>query len=226
MNVLAIDASTELLSVCLTTSGGRAEALLDRGLTHAESIMDLIEFCVSRARIAKADLDLIACAEGPGSFTGLRIGMSTAKGIAAGLGKPWVAVPTLDALAWGLDDFPGAVVPVIDARKGRYYAAVYVRGQRQGDWLDIPLEGLAAELDRHADILVTGPDAGQLESLATERSGIRIDPRARSGAAWGMASLAADIFAERGAFPDSAGPLYLRPSEAEEAAQDGGTRKP
>lgn len=218
MNVLAIDASTRLLSVCMATESGRIEGLLDVGLTHAESIVDLVDFCVSRSGLKKSEIELAACAEGPGSFTGLRIGMATTKGIAKALGIPWVAVPTLDCLAWGLEDFPGAVIPVIDARKGRYWAAVYRRGERQGDWLDIGAEGLAALMDRLDRVLVTGPDATSFEGLATERSGIRIDPRSGSGIARALAILAVRAFIEKGPFPDSAGPLYLRPSEAEETA--------
>ncbi|HUX42358.1 MAG TPA: tRNA (adenosine(37)-N6)-threonylcarbamoyltransferase complex dimerization subunit type 1 TsaB [Rectinemataceae bacterium] len=218
MNVLAIDASTRMLSVSMSTDSGRTEGLLDVGLTHAESIIDLVDFCVSRSGVKNSDIELVACTEGPGSFTGLRIGMATTKGIAKALGIPWVAVPTLDCIAWGLEDFPGAVVPVIDARKGRYWATVYLRGERQGDWLDIGAEGLAALMDRHDKVLVTGPDAAQFEGMATERSGIRIDPRAGSGAARALAALAVRNFIEKGPFPDSAGPLYLRPSEAEETA--------
>ena len=218
MKVLAVDASTRNLSVCLSADEGRVEATLDIGLTHAERVMDLVDFCLGRARLRPADLDLLACAEGPGSFTGLRIGMSTIKGMAFALGKPWVAVPTLDCLAWGLDYLPGAVVPVIDGKKGRLYSAVYSRGRRQGGWLDLPLAALAALLDTYSNITVTGPDAVMLEGLASERSGLRVDPRAGTGAARGMAALALEVFAERGGFPDDAGPLYLRPSEAEETA--------
>jgi tRNA threonylcarbamoyladenosine biosynthesis protein TsaB len=218
MNVLAIDASTRMLSVCMSRDSGRTEGLLDVGLTHAESIIDLVDFCVSRSGLKKSDIELAACTEGPGSFTGLRIGMATTKGIARALGIPWVAVPTLDCIAWGLEDFPGVVVPVIDARKGRYWAAFYQRGERRGDWLDIGAAGLAALMDRHDRVLVTGPDAALFEGMSTERSGIGIDPRAGSGAARALAILAARVFIEKGSFPDAAGPLYLRPSEAEETA--------
>ena len=218
MTVLGIDASTRFLSVCLSTASGRTEGLLDVGLTHAESIIDLVDFCVTRAGVAKSGIELVACTEGPGSFTGLRIGMATTKGIAKALGIPWVAVPTLDCIAWGLEDFPGAVVPVIDARKGRYWAAIYLRGERQGDWLDIGAEGLAALMDRHDRVLVTGPDAALFEGMATERGGISIDPRTGSGAARALAVLAVQSFLAKGAFAESAGPLYLRPSEAEETA--------
>ncbi|MEI6874531.1 MAG: tRNA (adenosine(37)-N6)-threonylcarbamoyltransferase complex dimerization subunit type 1 TsaB [Spirochaetota bacterium] len=218
MNILAIDCSTRILSVCLSTGTGRTEALLDVGLTHAERVMDLVDFCIDRSALKRADIDLLACAEGPGSFTGLRIGMATTKGLALGLDKPWVAVPTLDCLAFGLEGAPGAVVPVIDGKKGRLYAAIYHRGLRQGAWLDLPLAALVALLDTYDDIMVTGPDAELLKGLVSEGKGFMIDSRSGTGAARGMAALAGEIFASRGAFPDDAGPLYLRPSEAEETA--------
>ncbi|MEI6385304.1 MAG: tRNA (adenosine(37)-N6)-threonylcarbamoyltransferase complex dimerization subunit type 1 TsaB [Spirochaetota bacterium] len=221
MNVLAIDGSTGILSVCLSMPKGRAEATIDIGLSHAERIMGLVEFCLKQGGIGPGSIDLVACAEGPGSFTGLRIGMATAKGIAVGRGKPWVAVPTLDCLAWGLEHHAGAVVPVIDGKKGRLFTAIYLKGMRNGGSLDIPLATLAGLLDTYAEVLVTGPDAELLEGLATERSGIRLDRRSGLGAARGMAELARELFAERGGFPDNAGPLYLRPSEAEEAAVRG-----
>jgi tRNA threonylcarbamoyladenosine biosynthesis protein TsaB len=217
MTVLAIDASTDILSVALLGEGKKAEASLDIGLAHAERVIDLCEFCLSRSGTKREEIDLVACAKGPGSFTGLRIGMATAKGLALGLGKPWIAIPTLDALAWGLEWASGAVLPVIDGKKGRLYAALYARGHRMTDWLDLPLAGIAALLDTYPETLVTGPDAELFEELAAERSGIRLDRRAGRGAAASLAALAVERFAAEGASGDDEGPLYLRPSEAEEA---------
>ncbi|MBL8967720.1 MAG: tRNA (adenosine(37)-N6)-threonylcarbamoyltransferase complex dimerization subunit type 1 TsaB [Spirochaetaceae bacterium] len=226
MNVLAIDAASALLSVALKTDSGFAEASLDLGLKHAERLTDLIDFCLGRAGLAPADLDLLACSAGPGSFTGLRIGMATAKGMALALGKPLVAVPTLDCLAWGREAFPGAVAPILDGKKGRVYAAIYERGKRVGDWLDVPLARLAALLDTYPEALITGPDAGLFEELATERSGFSIDRRGRDPAARALAELALERFARLGPSAPDEGPLYLRPSEAEEAAAPGPADKP
>lgn len=141
MNVLALDSSTDLLSVALVTPAGKAEASLDLGLKHAERIVDLVDFCLSRASLKPSDLDLVACARGPGSFTGLRIGMATAKGMALALGKPWISVPTLDCLAWGREAFQGAVAPVLDGRRGRVYTAIYERGRASRIGSTFPLRG-------------------------------------------------------------------------------------
>jgi tRNA threonylcarbamoyladenosine biosynthesis protein TsaB len=215
---LAIDTSTEILSVALKADKGWAEASMDTGLRHAESVMGLVDFCLERAGIERSALGLVACARGPGSFTGLRIGMATSKGIAAALGVPWVSVPTLDALAWGLDCFPGAVAPIVDGRQGRIYSAIYRRGERISDWLDIHLAKLAALLDTYAEALVTGPDAELFREFAAERSGFRIDERARTPAARAIAILGTRAFLCDGAESPDDGPLYLRPSGADEPA--------
>jgi tRNA threonylcarbamoyladenosine biosynthesis protein TsaB len=217
VNVLAIDCSTAVLAVALRSDEGWAEASLDLGLRHAERLMELVDFCMSRSGLVPADLDLVACSLGPGSFTGLRIGMATTKGIALGLGKPWVAVPTLDCLAWGLLDFPGAVAPIVDGRKGRVFSAIYEGGKRVSGPLDLPLARLAALLDTYSEALITGPSAELFAPLASERPGFRIDRRAGSSAARALACLGAERFEAEGGSPPGSGPLYMRQSEAEES---------
>jgi len=218
MRVLAIDSSTDILSVAVRGEGGAAEASIDSGLTHAERLMELVDFCTRRSGLEPSAIELVACARGPGSFTGLRIGMATAKGIALGLGIPWVAVPTLDCLAWGREDFPGVVVPVVDGKKGRLYSAVYAGGLRRGAWLDLPLAALAALLDTFPEALVTGPAAELFGDYARGRSGLRLDRLARSPAARALATLGEAAFLRDGGTAPGEGPLYLRPSEAEETA--------
>jgi tRNA threonylcarbamoyladenosine biosynthesis protein TsaB len=220
MNCLAIDTATDILSVALMTDRGWADASLDLGLRHAESLLGLVDSVLAQAGIARSELGLVACAKGPGSFTGLRIGMAASKGIAAALGLPWVSVPTLDALAWGHDCFDGAVAPIIDGKKGRVYSAIYLRGERQGDWLDTPLAKLAALLDTYPNALATGPDAELFRPFAAERSGFRVDERARNPAARAIAVLGREIFLRDGPGAPDEGPLYLRPVEAEEPASN------
>jgi tRNA threonylcarbamoyladenosine biosynthesis protein TsaB len=215
MKVLAIDSSTDILAVALKAEAGWAEASLDFGLRHAERLMGLVDSCLDHAGVERAELGLVACAAGPGSFTGLRIGMAASKGIASGLGIPWISVPTLDALAWGYDCFPGAVAPIIDGKKGRVYSAIYLRGERKSDWLDLPLAKIAALLDNYTEALVTGPDAELFREYSMERSGFRVDERAGMSAARAIAILGLRIFSEKGPGSTNEGPLYLRPSEAE-----------
>ena len=207
MNVLAIDSSTDILSVALASDRGRAEASVDAGLRHAEALQALVDFCMARVGLEPRELGLLACAQGPGSFTGLRIGMATVKGMALGLGLPWVSVPTLDCLAWGYEAFPGAVAPIVDGKKGRVYAAIYQAGLRIGPWRDIPLAELAALLDTYPEALATGPDAELFAPFAEERPGFRVDRRARTPAARALASLAEAAFLREGPSPDDEVPI-------------------
>ncbi len=217
MKVLAFDCSGDILSVAVRNGDKWVEASLDLGLKHAERLMDLIDHCLSWAALKPTELDLIACTLGPGSFTGLRIGISTAKGLSLGLGLPWVGVPSLDCMAWGHDSMPGPVAPIMDARRGRVYSAIYLRGRRIGDWLDLPLAKLAALLDTYPEALVTGPDAELFEPFAAERSGLRIEARARYPSARALAVLGEERFLSEGGAQADAGPLYLRPVDADKA---------
>ncbi len=155
MNHLALDTVTEILSVSLrvTTPGGSRclTAVREMGLRHAHLVMPIVDRLLSEAAVAPGDLDLVSCMRGPGSFTGLRIGMATVKGLASavmalrGLEQaPVVSVSTLDVMAGALAPLDAWVVPVIDGRKGRFYTAVYFRGERLTGDLDLtPAEILA-----------------------------------------------------------------------------------
>jgi tRNA threonylcarbamoyladenosine biosynthesis protein TsaB len=216
MTTLAMDTSTDILSVALMADSGWSEASLDLGHRHAEALMGLVDSCLARAGLARSSLGLVACARGPGSFTGLRIGMAASKGIAQALGIPWISVPTLDALAWGRDSFDGVVAPLIDGKKGRVNSALYHHGARCSDWLDIPLAKLAALLDTYPNALVTGPDAELFRAFAAERSGFMVDEMARVPAARAIALLGHEAFLRDGPGSPDEGPLYLRPVEADE----------
>lgn len=96
--------------------------------THSEVLMPLVNHLLTTTGISLPEVDFIACTNGPGSFTGLRIGAAAAKGLALGAGKPLIPVPTLDALAYntGNNAAPGTIiVPLLDARRGQVYTALY-----------------------------------------------------------------------------------------------------
>ncbi|MBT3274727.1 MAG: tRNA (adenosine(37)-N6)-threonylcarbamoyltransferase complex dimerization subunit type 1 TsaB, partial [Spirochaetales bacterium] len=157
MNILNIDTATEVFGLGLSTSCGESYDMVKNiGLKHAEIGMPAIKSLLDEAGISLSDLQLIVCAGGPGSFTGLRIGMATAKGLSAGAGVPVVSIPTLDAMAYGLDWFEGLVLPVIDARKKRIYVAEYRRGVRESDYLDLPIEFLPEIAAKEQALLLTG----------------------------------------------------------------------
>lgn len=121
MKVLAIETSTILggIAVIDNVSGLFSEVRLNVKSTHSERLMTEIDHILKQSGIEITDIDVFAIAIGPGSFTGLRIGLSTIKGFSFATGKPIVAVPTLEALAWNLPYCPYPVCTMLDARKKR-----------------------------------------------------------------------------------------------------------
>ena len=116
-------------------------------LTHSETMLPMIENMLYKSAVKIEDIDAFAVSEGPGSFTGVRIGVSLIKGLAFNTGKPCVGVSTLDALRRNLDGFGGYVVPVMDARRNQVYTAIFRDGERLSKDELIPLDELKARLD-------------------------------------------------------------------------------
>lgn len=126
MNVLGLDSATAVASVGLVSDGvSTVERRRPMVASHARSLLLLIDEVLNAAGVCLADLDRLAVSIGPGSFTGLRVGLATIKGLALGSGLQVVGVPTLAAYAVALGPRPGLVWPVLDARKGEVYVASY-----------------------------------------------------------------------------------------------------
>jgi len=136
MNILALDSSSDVLSVALETENRVLHEEIDNSHSHSEFLMECADNLCKSAGIRPSDLNMVACMKGPGSFTGLRIGFSAAKGIALALGIPLIAVPTLDCLAHPFSTRQGLVLPVLDAKKSCFFAAFYRGGERLTDFLD------------------------------------------------------------------------------------------
>jgi tRNA threonylcarbamoyladenosine biosynthesis protein TsaB len=126
MRVLAIDCATTTVGLALADEAEiRAELFLQEGRHHAEVLLPALERLLSLAGCAPKSVELLACTVGPGSFTGLRIGVSTAKGLALAWGTPIVGVSTLAALSRNAGSCPHLVCPLLDARRGQVYAGLY-----------------------------------------------------------------------------------------------------
>ena len=212
-NILAIDASTNLLSICLKKANSYYETTLDCGLKHSENLLLQIKNLFHSAELTPEDLDLLVTSQGPGSFTGLRIAMATVKGMATGLGLPYVAVPTLDYLAYGFDYFDGTVIPLIDAKKKRFYCALYEKGNKITKDLDITPEKIEILLNKYENILLTGPDCEKI-SLSREK-GVFIDGNSFAGKSRQLLIMGLEKYKEEGPADIGSGPVYIRKSEAE-----------
>lgn len=128
MNILAVDTSSEQGSAVIQIEHQvAAEVRKDRSMQYSEHLFHSIDVLFSQVEITLDDIDVFAAARGPGSFTGLRVGLATMEGFAFTTGKKSVGISTLAALAWQAGNVDGHIVPVLDARRGEVYGAVFRR---------------------------------------------------------------------------------------------------
>ena len=126
MIILAIDSTAVSGSVALCRDEELlCEFTLNIGNTHSETLLPMVESALKMCGMTVEDIDLFACDEGPGSFTGVRIGVATVKGLAFNKNKPCIGVSTLEALARNLSGFEGIACPVMNARRGQVYNALF-----------------------------------------------------------------------------------------------------
>ncbi len=224
MKVLALESSAKAVSVAVCEKGViLAQGYQNTGLTHSVTMMPLLENLLKTATLSLSDMDVIAVAAGPGSFTGLRIGVSAAKGLAWSLDKPCCGVSTLEAMAENGRSFEGTVICAMDARRQQIYNAIFdCRGgelTRRCDDRAVALAQVAEELrDDPAPKLVIG-DGAQLccDYLTAQGIACRMAPPAlRFQQAAGVA-LAAERMALAGntVSAQELTPTYLRLSQAE-----------
>jgi tRNA threonylcarbamoyladenosine biosynthesis protein TsaB len=223
MKILAIDTSTPVGSIALMQGEVlRAQYILNISATHNQRLLPGIDRILVDIGWTLDDLDALAVSLGPGSFTGLRIGMSIVKGLAWATGKPLAGVPTLDALAANIAPAPYPICSVLDARKGEIYAALYRKSDKQAPerltpYMVIKPEELVSSISEKTvlvgDGLLQYGDylAGELGELF-----LQAPPHLNVVHASSVAWLAGQML-RLGKHEDvsSCTPIYVRPSEAE-----------
>ena len=223
--ILSIETATGCGSVSLTEGGFRdgrlrAECSCQPDITYSRRLLGSVAWLIEAAGVHWHDLDGIAVSIGPGSFTGLRIGMAAAKSIAMAAGKPLIGVPTLDALALACSGSDLMIGSVLDARKQQVYAGFYRIGP-DGPPRRItgPMVVNPSDLLKHVSepVLLTGPGAAVYRQSFTGLDNVRIlPPMLASPRAAFVGLLAGRMLSEgRTMDPASAAPLYVRASDAE-----------
>lgn len=224
MNILALESSAVAASAALC-EGERliAQSFQHTGLTHSRTLMPMVQDLLKNCGMTLDDVDLIAVAAGPGSFTGLRIGVSTAKGLAWPSRKPCAAVSTLEAMAWPLAHTGQVIVPVMDARRSQVYNAIFQSDgqslQRLAPDRAISMDRLATELEKIPGTQILVGDGAQLCYNTFMERGLSVHlapPHLLLQSAWGVARGAVEL-ARENRLTDSAGlvPVYHRLSQAE-----------
>ena len=224
MKILALESSAVSASVALCEDETLiAQAFQNTGLTHSQTLLPLAEDMLKNCGLTMTDIDLIAVAEGPGSFTGLRIGVAAAKGLAWGAELPCAGCSTLESMAWNLAGFEGEVCVAMDARRKQVYNARFrVDGQQPHRLTPdraISLEDLIAELAGTDTTQIIVGDGAQLCCDALTAAGIPAKlapPNLRMQSAWGVARLALEK-ARKGQTitANELAPVYHRLSQAE-----------
>ena len=223
MKVLGIDTSTSCGSIGLIDDEWIvSDYLLNIPVTHSERLFGAIELILKEARFAIGDLDGWAISLGPGSFTGLRIGVSTVKGLALATGKPVAGVSTLDVLASQVSSTPYLICPILDAKKGEVYTAFYRYGEgndlkRQSAYQAIKPEDLIKKIQERTIFIGDGVRTYRdylkksLESLAIISPNSINFPHGSGVARLGLELLRNGKYLDLPTFT----PLYVRSSEAE-----------
>jgi tRNA threonylcarbamoyladenosine biosynthesis protein TsaB len=221
MNILAIDTAASALSVAVDTKDGIRSAESEAGTRHSELVMDCIDAVMKEAGLAPNELDGVLCMGGPGSFTGLRIGYSAAKGLALALNIPFAPVPTLDCIALPYLE-QTLVMPVITARKNAFFCARYRCRIRLGPDMDASTDEIAAIISKENNgiekTLLTGPGAAILYNSLTQecKSAVEFIDESR-GYAKELIEIARidNLFSKDNSARLYEGPEYLRKSDAE-----------
>ena len=135
MRILGIESSSLVASVALVTDDIlTAEYTVDFKKTHSQTLLPMLDELIRMLGIEMDTIDAIAVAGGPGSFTGLRIGAATAKGLGLALDKPLIHVPTVDAMAYNMWGASGLVCPIMDAKRRQVYTGLYQMCIRDRFW--------------------------------------------------------------------------------------------
>ena len=223
MKILAFETSAKAGSVAVLENGVLlAENYCNTGLTHSQTLMVMAEDALKSCSLKPSDVEAVAVAAGPGSFTGVRIGVAAAKGFAWGAELPCCGVSTLEAMATGLGVYDGYVLPVMDARRSQVYNAIF---RAEGGVLTritedraIALSDLAEEIKNiEKPIFLVGDGANLCYNTLKDIAPLVLPPEHKMHQRAVGVALVAEKMLQKGEACDGATltPHYLRLSQAE-----------
>lgn len=156
MKILGLDSSGIVASAAIVEDDVLiAEYTVNYKKTHSQTLLPMLDEIAKMTELDLNSIDAIAVAAGPGSFTGLRIGSATAKGLGLALKKPLIAIPTVEGLAYNLYDIPGLICPIMDARRKQVYTGIYRFIDHQlkvvEDQMAVPMETVIEKLNQYGE---------------------------------------------------------------------------
>jgi tRNA threonylcarbamoyladenosine biosynthesis protein TsaB len=222
MKILALDSTAEVCSVALCDDQRLiAEITVNTGNTHSQTLLPAVEQILKISETDIDDIECFACSTGPGSFTGVRIGVATIKGLAYGKNKPCVSVSTLEALAYNLKSLEGIVCPVMNARRNQVYNALFESKNgcvvRLCPDRALSIDELDAELSSASlPVYLCGDGYDITEKGFKLTKTTSVHERQRLQSAYSVACCALEKIEKGQTLTDAEiVPIYLRPSQAE-----------
>lgn len=222
MKILGIDSSATVASVAVCEDERLlAEYTVNNGNTHSETLLPMIQAALAALSLSISDIDLFAVSSGPGSFTGVRIGAATLKGLAFASGKPCVGISTLHALALNLLPVKGLICPVMNARRSQVYTALF---RSDGETLERLMPDSAMSISELDTILYEygeavyfcGDGYGITLEALEKTSALPVSDKSRCQSGYSVARVALAEYKSGHAVSDTELKVtYLRPSQAE-----------
>lgn len=222
MKILSLDTSAEVCTAAICEDKKLiAEMTVNTGNTHSQTLLPTVEQILKISETSFDDIDCYACSTGPGSFTGVRIGVATVKGIAYGKNKPCISVSTLRALAYNLIGYDGIICPVMNARRNQVYNALFECKDgiitRLCEDRALSIDELDAELAEIGKPIYLVGDGYDITIKGFKKTAPEFVPeRLRAQSAYSVACCALEKYNSGEILTDrDIAPIYLRPSQAE-----------
>ena len=218
MKILCLDTSGKTLSVAICDDGDLvSEFYVCTGLKHSEDLLPIIDSSLKTNRLGIGEIDCFAAVYGPGSFTGIRIGVETVKALAHATGKPCIGIDALEAAAHAALPWPGLIFPLQDARAGQVYCALFRGPQRLSPDRAISLSEAVADLPAAEPVCLAGDGSVSLRKDLESLLGDRCVFLPSSRTAVHASDAAAIAWQRRGEAGDwqTLLPMYLRAPQAE-----------
>lgn len=218
MKALAIDCAVSKMTVAAKNEKNIVKVTYDIGIKQSEKLLPAIDFVMKEAGISPADLDYTCTTSGPGTFTGLRLGLSALKALNLANGTPVYGIPSLDAYAHPYGTAVETVLSVIEAKEDEFFYAFYLHGEKLRDEEDKEIEEILKQLDAESCVMVCGPGAKTFTDRTAELTPLysvhSFNPQ--SDCTESLFEIAEKMISDKvPPMQDYDGPLYVRKSEAE-----------
>lgn len=218
MNAIAIDCAVSKMTVAAKNDRNTVKVTYDIGIKQSEKLLPAIDFVMKEAGLTPKDLDYTVTTLGPGTFTGLRLGLSALKALNLANGTPLYGIPSLDAYAFPYGNAIESVLSVIEAKEDEFFYSFYLRGEKLREEDDKEIEEILKQIDPETSVLVCGPGAKTFTDRTSEITPLysvhSFDPQADATEA--LFTMAEKMIADKvPPMEDYDGPLYVRKSEAE-----------